>query len=391
MKKFKYVIIGGGMTGDSAITGIRELDKDGSILMVSAESNPPYDRPPLTKDLWKGKSFESIWRKTNENLAEILLNHIITSINPKEKTLTDSGGETYGYDILLLATGGKNRRLPFGGDDVIYYRTVEDYKKLRAFSETKNKFAVIGTGFIGSEIAAALAMNGKENTVFDIGPGIGWNIFPLGLTEYLNNYYLEKKVKVIPNVKVSDISKNGDLFTITTNTGISLGVEVVVAGVGITPDVSLAEGINLSVENGITVNEFLQTSNSDIYAAGDVANFYNPRLDKRIRVEHKDNANMMGKQAGRNMAGAGERYDYLPYFYSDLFDLGYEAVGLMDSRLKIIEDWTEKYKKGVLYYLNEGCVSGVLLWNIFGKVDEARKIIGLPGPVKESELVGRIS
>jgi 3-phenylpropionate/trans-cinnamate dioxygenase ferredoxin reductase component len=351
----------------------------------------PYDRPPLSKDLWKGKPFDSIWRKTNENQAEILINRIITSINPKEKTLTDSSGDIYGYDILLLATGGKNRRLSFEGEDVIYYRTVEDYKKLKSLCETKRRFAVIGTGFIGSEIAAALAINGKENTVFVIGPGIGWNIFPLGLTEYLNNYYLEKKVKVIPNVKVSDISKKGESITITTNTGISLEVQVVVAGIGIVPDVSLAEDINLNVENGVTVNEFLQTTNSDIYAAGDVANFYNPLLGKRLRVEHKDNANMMGKQAGRNMAGAGERYDYLPFFYSDLFDLGYEAVGSMDSRSKIVEDWSEKYKKGVLYYLNEDRVSGVLLWNVWGKLDEARKIIGLPAPVREKDLIGRIS
>ena len=180
------------------------------------------------------------------------------------------------------------------------------------------------------------------------------------------------------------------LFRITTDSGIAFDIDAVVAGIGIVPDVKLAEEINLEVDNGIKVNEFLQTTRSDIYAAGDVANFYNPLLGKRIRVEHSDNAKAMGKQAGRNMAGANERYDYLPFFYSDLFDLGYEAVGQIDSRYEIIEDWEEKYKKGVLYYLKEERVSGVILWNVWDKVDEARKIIGLPAPVKRSDLFGII-
>ena len=181
------------------------------------------------------------------------------------------------------------------------------------------------------------------------------------------------------------------LLKITTDSGIAVDVDAVVAGIGIVPDVKLAEDINLEIENGIKVNEYLQTTRSDIYAAGDVANFYNPLLGKRIRVEHSDNAKAMGKQAGRNMAGANERYDYLPFFYSDLFDLGYEAVGHMDSRFEIVEDWEEKYKKGVLYYLKEDRVSGVILWNVWDKLDEARKIIGLPAPVKGSDLIGKIT
>ena len=234
-------------------------------------------------------------------------------------------------------------------------------------------------------------MNGKDVTVFDIGAGIGWNIFPSGLTEYLNEYFQKKNVRVLPKVKVKEIEKRGEIYRITRESGIIDDFEAVVAGIGILPEIKLAEEIKIKIENGITVNEYLQTTNFDIYSAGDVTNFYNPLLDKRIRVEHSDNAKAMGKQAGRNMAGADERYDYLPFFYSDLFDLGYEAVGITDSRFEIIEDWEERYKKGVLYYLNEGRVRGVILWNVWDKLDEARKIIGLPSPVKGSDLIGRIS
>ena len=391
MKKYQYVIIGGGMTGDAAIAGIRELDLNGSILLISAESNPPYNRPPLTKGLWKGKALDSIWRNSKEKHADILLDRRVVSIDLKHKIISDNIGDTFGFEKLLLATGGTSRHLPIGGEDVVYFRTVEDFKKLKIMTETKQKFGVIGTGFIGSEISAALAMNGKDVTVFDIGAGIGWNIYPSGLTDYLNKYFQEKNVKVIPNVKVSEIEKVGELFRIRTDSGVEEEVEAIIAGVGIVPEISLAVAINLNVENGITVNEYLQTSHSEIYAAGDAANFYNPLLDKRIRVEHSDNANSMGKQAGRNMAGAGERYDYLPFFYSDLFDLGFEAIGLIDSRFEIIEDWKEKYKEGVLYYMNEDRVSGVILWNVWDKVDEARKIIGLPAPVRKSDLIGKIA
>lgn len=391
MNKYKYIIIGGGMTGDAAIEGIRELDKDGSVLLISAESHPPYNRPPLSKALWKGKSLDIIWRNSEGKKAEILLDRTVESINPFEKTITNNHNSVYGYEKLLLATGGINRRLNVGGEEVIYYRTIDDYQKLKQYSETKQKFGVIGTGFIGSEISAALAMNGKDVTVFDIGPGIGWNIFPKGLSDYITHYFSEKNIKIVTKATVTNIVKNNGVFLIKTDTGLEENFDVIVAGIGIVPNTSLAESINLDVDNGIVVNEYLQTSNSDIYAAGDVANFYNPLLGKRIRVEHSNNANMMGKQAGRNMTGAGERYDYLPFFYSDLFDLGYEAVGLLDSRLKIIEDWQEKYEKGVLYYLKDDRVSGILLWNVWDKVEEARKVIGFPAPVMENQLKGKIT
>ena len=391
MKKYKYVIIGGGMTGDSAIAGIRELDEKGSILLISAESNPPYDRPPLSKGLWKGKPLESIWRNSEFENTEILLNQKVESIDPEQKSILDNKGNLFVFEKLLLATGGFNKRLPVSEKGIIYYRTVDDFKELKKLTQSKRKFGVIGMGFIGSEISAALAMNGMDVTMFDIGMGIGWNIFPSGLTDHLNEYFRKKKVNVIPNVKVKEIEKKGENLKITTDSGFSVDVDAVVAGIGIVPDVKLAKDINIEVENGIKVNEYLQTNRADIYAAGDVANFYNPLLGKRIRVEHSDNAKAMGKQAGRNMAGANERYDYLPFFYSDLFDLGYEAVGLMDSRFEIIEDWEEKYIKGVIYYLKEGRVSGIILWNVWDKLEEARKIIGLPAPIEGSDLVGKIT
>ena len=163
-----------------------------------------------------------------------------------------------------------------------------------------------------------------------------------------------------------------------------------VAGIGVEPNVELAQTAGLDVENGIRVDASLRTSQEDIYAAGDVASFHNPALDKWLRVEHEDNANTMGGLAGRAMAGEVVSYDHLPSFYSDLFELGYEAVGEVDSRLEAVADWKQPYREGVVYYLREGRVRGVLLWNVWDQVDAARRLIAEPGPFKATDLMGRL-
>lgn len=164
----------------------------------------------------------------------------------------------------------------------------------------------------------------------------------------------------------------------------------VVAGIGLEPNAQLAQAAGLAVDNGILVDDGLRTGHPDIFAAGDVARFYNPTLGKRLRVEHEDNANSMGMLAGRAMAGEAVKYDHLPYFYSDLFEFGYEAVGELDSRMEIVADWQEPFRKGVLYYLNESGVRGLLLWDVWGKTGEAREIIAETAPAHAADLRGRI-
>src|SRR5206468_1153756 len=167
-------------------------------------------------------------------------------------------------------------------------------------------------------------------------------------------------------------------------------VDNVVAGLGIQPNIDLAKSAGLKVTDGIVVDEFLRATHPDIYAAGDVAAFLNPALSKRIRVEHEDNANTMGRHAGRNMAGKSEPYNHLPFFYSDLFELGYEAVGELDARLETVADWKTPFREGVIYYLREGRVRGVLLWNVWGQVDAARQLIAEPGPFRPEDLKGKL-
>ena len=391
MKHYKYLIIGGGLTGDAAVRGIRELDSNGSIGMLSTESDPPYTRPNLSKDLWKGRPMEKIWRHTETMNVELLLNQEVTEVDVQKKCISDDAGNEYTFEKLLLATGGSPAHLPFGGDDIIYFRTLADYRRLHTLTERKENFVVIGGGFIGSEIAAALTMVGKKVVLIFPEDSIGANVYPKDLSHFLNDYYRGKGVELVTSDSVESLQKDGEWLTVQTRSGRAFDADGVVAGIGIRPNTQLAEQSGLQVNNGIIVDEQLHTSAPDVYAAGDVANFYHAALGKRFRVEHEDNAIHMGKLAGRNMAGAHEAYTHAPMFYSDLFDLGYEAVGEINSRLQTVEDWQEPLKKGVIYYLDHNRVRGVLLWNVWDQVDNARALLAEPGPLQASDLRGRIS
>ena len=391
MKHYRYLIIGGGLAGDAAVRGIRELDTDGTLGMFGMETDPPYTRPALSKSLWKGRPLEKIWRNTQDMGVELHLGRKIVSLDTLRKRAVDDQGGEYKFDKALIATGGSPIHLPCASDRIIYYHDLQDYRRLRQLSERGARFLVIGGGFIGSEIAAALTSIGKQVTMVFRDEAIGASLFPGDLARFLNDYYRDRGVEVLPYEEIARVDENADGVMVTTLTGRSLQVDGVVAGVGIRPNVELAQQAGLQLDNGILVDEHLQTSAADIYAAGDAANFLHATLSKRVRVEHEDNALMMGRLAGRNMAGAGESYTHVPMFYSDLFDLGYEAVGALDSNLQMVADWHEPFRKGVVYYLDQGRVRGVLLWNVWKQVEAARLLLAEAGPFTPADLKGRIS
>jgi 3-phenylpropionate/trans-cinnamate dioxygenase ferredoxin reductase component len=390
MRKYKYLIVGGGMTADAAAKGIRELDSEGGIGLISSDSDAPYDRPPLTKSLWKDKPLDSVWRHTEKAKPDLYLERTAQAINVEQKTVTDDRGEVYSFDKLLLATGGSPRRLSFGSDNIIYFRTLGDYRRLRDLTTKGKRFGVIGGGFIGSELAAALAMNHKEVVMLFPGRGIGERTFPPDLSQFLNDFYRQKGVEVWNGESAVGLEPRGDRWVLKTQSGCETEVDGVVAGIGIQPNLDLAKMAGLETADGIIVDELLRTTQPDIYSAGDVALFYNPALDRRLRVEHEDNANTMGRVAGRNMAGNAEKYHHLPFFYSDLFELGYEAVGEVDSRLSTLADWKDPHREGVVYYQQEGRVRGVLLWNVWGQVDAARELIATKRSFQAEDLKQRL-
>ncbi|MDD5412931.1 MAG: FAD/NAD(P)-binding oxidoreductase [Methylobacter sp.] len=343
----------------------------------------------------EGQADGKIWYQIQELKVSLHLGRFAQTLLAADKTIIDDLGNSYHFEKLLIATGGNTVKLPFGDDEIIYFRYVDDYLKLRILSEQKQRFAVIGGGFIGSEIAAALTMNGKQVVMLFPEEGIGAALFPHSLNQFLNDYYRVKGVEVLPHQMVTGLTRKQERLFLDVRAADGSGersieVDAVVAGIGIKPNVLLLEQAGLTVDNGIVVDELLRTENPDIFAAGDVANFYNPSLDIRMRAEHEDNALTMGKCAGRNMAGDSLPYHHLPYFFSDLFELGYEAVGRTDSRLETMEDWAEPYKKGVIYYLQQNRVRGVLLWNVWDRVEATRALIAEPGPFTPADLKGRL-
>jgi 3-phenylpropionate/trans-cinnamate dioxygenase ferredoxin reductase subunit len=388
MAAYRYLIVGGGMTADAACRGIRDQDADGSIGVFAAEEHAPYARPPLSKALWTGKDESSVWRGTTDLGVDVHAGQRITSLDLDTRSATDAVGGTHTYERLLLATGGTPRRLPAGDDDVIYFRTLDDFRRLRALAGDGVRIAVIGGGFIGSELAAALATNGCAVTIVFPEHGIGARLFPPALSTFVNEYYGSKRVDVLPEELVEAIGRDGSSVRLTTNAGHVLDADVVVAGLGIVPSTELAEQAGLEVEDGIVVDEYGRAGRrDDVFAAGDVARFPVPALGGSRRVEHEDHANTHGRVVGANMAGGHAPYDHLPFFYSDLFELGYEAVGDVDSRQAMVEEWADPNRKGVVAYVDgDGRARGLLLWDVWGKVDAARELIRSEAPVEPAAL-----
>jgi 3-phenylpropionate/trans-cinnamate dioxygenase ferredoxin reductase component len=289
---------------------------------------------------------------------------------------------------VLLATGGSPRRLPSAPEGVLFYRTVDDYRRLRELSGDGVRVAVAGGGFIGSEIAAALALDGCVVTLLFPDAGISAKVFPPELSSFVSAYYVEKGVEALAGEKVSAIDREDEIFRVRTESGRAVEADVVVAGLGITPRTALAEAAGFPVDDGVLVDELGRVDGREnVFAAGDVARFPVPALGGTRRVEHEDHANTHGRLVGANMAGAGQPYLHLPFFYSDLFDLGYEAVGDVDSRRSMLSEWAEPSRKGVVGYLDDdGKPVGFLLWDVWDRVEPARELIRAGEPISASTL-----
>lgn len=369
------------MAAAATITGIREIDDEGSIGVITAERHPPYNRPPLSKWLWRGKPLNSIWRKANSATVTFHQGRTARTLDARSKQVVDDQGTVYRFDKLLLATGSAPRRLPFGGDDIIYYRTLDDYERVRTLAAQGGTFAIIGAGFIGSEMAAALAMNRTRVTLIVPDEAIGSALYPPRLARAVSALFQAKGVEVVSRARVigCEARQEKQMLTVCdvdSERERTIVADAVIAGIGVEPNVDLARAAGLEVNDGIRVDGSLRTSHPDIFAAGDVASIYNAALETWRRVEHADNANNTGGYAGVAMAGRTVRYEYLPFFYSDLFDVGYEAVGEIDARLEMMEEWRVPEVEGTVTYLRDGRVRGVLYWNVYGSIGAGRRAIG---------------
>jgi NADPH-dependent 2,4-dienoyl-CoA reductase/sulfur reductase-like enzyme len=396
--RHKYVIVGGGLAGASAIEGIRQHDREGDILLIARENFTPYHRPPLSKDLWFGKTTKdklSIHDDAyyREHGVEVQLRREVVELDPARHLFWDERGIECEYERLLFATGGRPRRLIVDGAEVEglhYFRDLEDYLYLESRLERFEHALVIGGGFIGAELAAALRHAGKEVTfLFDREYPL-FRVLPREVGLFVADYYRQKGVETVSDDQVVALEESQGLVHARTANGSVISTQIVFAGVGIEPESDLAEAAGLDVDDGIVVDEFARTTDPDIYAAGDVARFPCVPLQRSLRVEHWDHAQQQGRCAGANMAGAVEPYEGIPYFFSDLFDLGFEAVGDLDPTLRVEAVWRQPLREGVVFYVRDDVVRGVLLWNVWGAVDWARDVVRSAKPMTSAERAAAI-
>lgn len=332
VQEFKTIVLGGGMVAGYAAKQLVEGGlKPGELGLVSADSALPYERPPLSKSFLAGKdneqsvliSPESFYR---EHGIGIHLNTPIERIDIAGKRLLAGSGEEFRFAKLILATGARPRTLDVPGADrqnVLYLRSLSDSARLRDRLKSAKKVAVIGGGFIGMEVASQSAQQGRDTTLIFPQDRVWKTFFTPEMSRFFEKYYRDRGVHFAPGVKVKAIGVD----SVSLSNGTDLEADLMLAGVGVTPLTEIAKDAGLKVENGIVVNEFLETGVADVYAAGDVANYQDVLFEKRRRVEHWDNAVKQGEYLARRLAGEAKPFQNIPYFFSDIFDLSYEFWG----------------------------------------------------------------
>ena len=330
-----YVIVGGGLAGAKAVEGIRESDPDGSIVVVAAEDLIPYERPPLSKAVLKGddtpdSAFTHPREWYDEQHVGLRLGEAATAIDPTARRVTLAGGDTLGYERLLLATGSVVRHLDVPGADlmdVLYLRSMPDSDALRSRLVAGSNVVIIGAGWIGLEVAAAARERGCEVTIIEPQAAPLLGVVGERVGGWFADLHRAHGVDLRLGTGVERIEGEGQVAAVVTSTGESIPADTVVIGVGITPDTALAAAAGLEVDNGVVCDSSLRTSDEHIWAAGDVANWLSTTLGTHVRVEHWANALDGGLAAGRSMAGQDVTYDPIPFFFSDQYDAGLEYAG----------------------------------------------------------------
>jgi 3-phenylpropionate/trans-cinnamate dioxygenase ferredoxin reductase component len=400
----RYLIVGGGLAGGSAVEAIRAGDQEGRIVLVSDEKHLPYDRVALSKGYLMGKLHqESLFLQDAEfyqqQQVDVLLGRRVQRLNTNARTALLDDGRELEYERLLLATGGRARRPPIPGSDLsgIYcLRTIEDSDAIRTAMSSARHALVIGGGFIGCEIAAACKQQGLDTTIVEVLPSLLSLPLDQETAQWVTKYFIEQGVHVLTNETAARfVESNGRVAGIETKTGKTIPADFVAVGIGITPNVELAKEAGLPVNNGIVVNEQLRVDDTSIYAAGDIASFYSPLFGRHLRLEHYDVAAKHGEVAGANMAGGQERFTELPHFFSSMFKLRIEVWGDATQRDTVVRRGPlELSDKGgfAQFYLSQERVQAYLSVNrSYKEAEPAKNLILSRKPVKEVSLLGNES
>ncbi len=374
-KSTKYLLIGGGLASGQAAKQLRENDPESLITLVGEESYVPYDRPPLSKEFLRGeKPRDALYFDPEQYFQargiDLILGVAVQQLDLANKTAVLANGEGIAFEKALIATGGRPIRLKLPGSNlpgVYYLRTLDDSAAIAAEASPGKRAVLIGAGFIGMEVAASLAQRGVQVTVIEAQPHIWPRFANATLAGFFQDYCVKKGVTFHTNDLVTEIRGQGRPSTVVTRAGKEIPCDFVCIAVGIVPNVELAQQAGLKVDNGIVVNEYLQSSHPDLYAAGDVANYLDPVFGKRRRVEHWGHAEYCGQLAGQNMAGAGNPYDLLTYVWSDIFDLHLEFAGDESEHDQVLVRGRFEDKSFTVLYLKQHVLSAYFAINTSSK------------------------
>ena len=389
----KISILGAGQAAAYAASEIRKHDKASRITIFSEENYLPYERPPLSKDSLTGKKnyeelsfFSNDFYNTNNIQIE---NETVEKVDFENKILITNNYKSQTYDSLLIATGSKNKKLNFGennndiNNSILYLRNIDDSKKIKKAIQTHNKFAIVGGGFIGLEIASSIARIGKIAHVIEMGSQLMGRVIPQKIASLVLDYHEKNGNSIFLNSNILSIKEKNSGYQIDLNNNNQIDVDFIIAGIGSIANVDLFENTSLKLDNGIVIDEFCRTSVEDVFAAGDVANFFHPFYGTQMRLESYQHAQNHGIAAAKNILGLNSPYIQIPWMWSDQFDLNLQLVGICNDFDQEIQRG-DILEEGIIYFfLKNKKILGACGIGIAGKVG---RDIRLAGKISESNI-----
>jgi 3-phenylpropionate/trans-cinnamate dioxygenase ferredoxin reductase subunit len=375
-------VIGASLAGAKAAEAARDVGFDGQIILIGDEPGMPYERPPLSKAVLRGEKEPGTARVHPADFyathdIQLVTDHAV-ALDLAVRRVELAGGAGIDFDTAVIATGAAPRPLPLAGADlagVHYLRTIDDAVRLRDAIRSSTRVAVIGAGWIGSEVAASARQMGADVVLIDPAPVPLQRVLGDEIGAVFRDLHADHGVDLRLGVGVARLHGNKTVEAIVLDDGRVEAADVVVVGVGVTPRAELADATNLRVDNGIVVDEHLETNAPGIYAAGDVANAWHPHYDRHLRVEHWANALNQGITAGRNAAGNRETYTRLPYFFSDQYDLGMEYVGYSDPTDRVVVRGDLATREFIAFWHHDGIITAAMNVNMWDVVDDLTALI----------------
>ncbi len=369
MEKIDYLLVGGGLASAKCAAKLRELGATGRVMIVGDEAQLPYNRPPLSKGLLLGYEtaeqiavFDQGFYSTRQ--IELTMGVKAVRADAAKKTVALSDGRQLSYSALLVATGTSARRLSAPGaelDGVHYLRNLDDALAIKGAAKQGTAGVIVGAGFIGMELAAAFAENGVDTTMLVRDSGLFTRLGSEALTKFFGDFYTQHGLKIIFNDEVDHFSGDGALNSLTTKNGQEIRADLAAVGIGVTANIEWLEGSGVEVDRGVVVDEQLRSAADGVFAAGDVAVYYDPIFQKQRRVEHWDNAIKQGELVAANMLGGTLAVDYVAYFYSDLFDISWEWLGDSSDADETVVREAADGRPELVFYLNQGRLRAAFL------------------------------